>query len=880
MPTYFIDTELGNDALDGLSFANRWKTLTNGATAARIAPGDTIRIKASPYPTSLGQTATWTNKSRVVTLTSAVTANISTCETAWTQSANVTATASSTAKEGTNAASIVIAAGFTTGLAAYFPLGAATDFSAYQQVSFWYYNSLISANNATLRLCSDAAGVTAVNIIPIPQAAVASTWTQVTFDNGAALGNSIQSVALYIETDNGAQTIFLDNIIACKAPSAADSLTLRSLISKGTTNEPWWAIKSINGTQVQLSPVEAVNVGRGYDGTTESVTTYKREAVYQNLPILVSGATNATPIVITTSAAHNLTNKSIVTIDAVGGNTAANGTFRTTWLSTTTFSLQNVSSGADIAGNGTYTSGGTVHIQSITNNHVTAAAVVGSITDSGTVGNLITYQGGWDRTNMSQLATVANGFAAGSDETWFDGGSQDGYGIHMTGKSYNSIDRIGCVRYASGYYLTGTSQFNQFPYIPGITGCDGPGLQMDSTSHFNTFTLIGGLVTNGGGISLSGCNNTVMTSITSVSSNTATNAFYVTGSSNCQFPSILRINNNSNIGLALETAQCNFNEFTYIGQINDNAGIGLSLGICHNNNFRNLPNILNNTYGVSFAGASCWYNNLYNPTFGGNTSGSVNVVAGHNYIFNGLFPEGTEFATLTAFNNARVTSVKHDKTADNHYIAMDGGTILSSTTRHTGTGISWQYYVQHSNRDVNYPLTQTFARVAVNANALVTASVWALRTGTGIIGKLRVRGNQIAGVTNDVVDTIVQSGGQHGGGITGATNATPIVITTSTEHGLNDGQTVTIGSVGGNTAANGTWAVTLISPTTFSLDTSVGNGTYTSGGTVTSVLSTWEKLVVTFTPTEKGVVEFEGIAYYNGNTTQSVVYDDFAVSQA
>src|SRR5688572_13086455 len=68
------------------------------------------------------------------------------------------------------------------------------------------------------------------------------------------------------------------------------------------------------------------------------------------------------------------------------------------------------------------------------------------------------------------------------------------------------------------------------------------------------------------------------------------------------------------------------------------------------------------------------------------------------------------------------------------------------------------------------------------------------------------------------------------GVITGASNATPIVITSNT-HKLSTGTRVTVASVGGNTAANGTWAITVINANTFSLDTSVGNGAYTSGGT-------------------------------------------------
>ncbi|MBI1956751.1 MAG: hypothetical protein HYS38_10185 [Acidobacteria bacterium] len=71
--------------------------------------------------------------------------------------------------------------------------------------------------------------------------------------------------------------------------------------------------------------------------------------------------------------------------------------------------------------------------------------------------------------------------------------------------------------------------------------------------------------------------------------------------------------------------------------------------------------------------------------------------------------------------------------------------------------------------------------------------------------------------------------------ITGATNATPIVITTSTAHGYTTGNRIFIENVGGNGAANGVWAITVLSPTTFSLTRSVGSGTYTSGGTAKKI---------------------------------------------
>lgn len=67
------------------------------------------------------------------------------------------------------------------------------------------------------------------------------------------------------------------------------------------------------------------------------------------------------------------------------------------------------------------------------------------------------------------------------------------------------------------------------------------------------------------------------------------------------------------------------------------------------------------------------------------------------------------------------------------------------------------------------------------------------------------------------------------GSVTAATNASPIVIT-SANHNLNTGTRVTISGVGGNTAANGTFNITVVNSNSFSLDGSTGNGAYTTGG--------------------------------------------------
>ena len=70
--------------------------------------------------------------------------------------------------------------------------------------------------------------------------------------------------------------------------------------------------------------------------------------------------------------------------------------------------------------------------------------------------------------------------------------------------------------------------------------------------------------------------------------------------------------------------------------------------------------------------------------------------------------------------------------------------------------------------------------------------------------------------------------------ISAATNATPIVVTTTTNHGFTAGDFVAIEGVEGNLAANGVWKIDNVTATSFSLhlddgSNSTGNGVYTSG---------------------------------------------------
>ena len=65
-------------------------------------------------------------------------------------------------------------------------------------------------------------------------------------------------------------------------------------------------------------------------------------------------------------------------------------------------------------------------------------------------------------------------------------------------------------------------------------------------------------------------------------------------------------------------------------------------------------------------------------------------------------------------------------------------------------------------------------------------------------------------------------------------NVSPIVITTTGAHNFQTGDRVQILGVTGNTNANSginsPWSISVLTPTTFSLSSSVGNGAYVSGG--------------------------------------------------
>ncbi len=114
-------------------------------------------------------------------------------------------------------------------------------------------------------------------------------------------------------------------------------------------------------------------------------------------------------------------------------------------------------------------------------------------------------------------------------------------------------------------------------------------------------------------------------------------------------------------------------------------------------------------------------------------------------------------------------------------------------------------------------------RAVTTSGPFNALSSYAVRLGGGFIGDTTV------GYATNVVDSVTAKQAT----VTGATNASPIVITAA-GHGFANGQVVALGNIGGNAAANGKFVVANVTTDTFELAGSTGNGAYTSGGVATT----------------------------------------------
>lgn len=621
MSIYYIDLENGDDGNDGTTWALAWKTFTLGATAARIAPGDIIRISKTPDPVSIGD-ATWTNESATVTLASAQTLTIDNCESAWTANGSGDTTVALTsvitdAKEGSNCMKLTLDASPQTSIMqAYYQI-ADTDFSSYQKISFWIKNSAaIIANNWKVCLCSDTAGATPVDtfyITPIPSI---SNWLPLTLtkDGGGNLGASIQSIAIY--TDSVAPTassnILVDNFIAC----TTSGLNLQSLISKNGSaqdgTEAYYNLRSIDGTTLIIdgsTKNKANTTTIKYYGTSETVTTYHRETYKTELATTTSGQ-------------------------------------------------------------------------------------VSVLTDSGTLGQNIEYQGGYEVGTTNQ-----NG------ETYLDGLNCLGAGIYTSVKSYITFSRLNLYRYYYNLYL-GT----------------GGNWTIENVSNINS----AGLLALRSSLGLSTINIKNMLNCGDPN-NTGSGAINVYGDRSIYTINNIIVGAASSTSTAITFGDAVDNIF-YITNIYGTGNTrGIDFGSGYNNRFfsTNIDHITYTCYNTVGAGTISFFNSVTNPT------------------------TGDASYTITAGNGCKIFHHDYNNIQNNHMtIEQYGISMLQSTTTQTGSGFAWQVTLSSTTRDSTFPFNLPLAKVLCESGKTYTVKVYCKKDdATNVSAQLRCSSTWINGIT-------------------------------------------------------------------------------------------------------------------------------------
>lgn len=351
MATYYLDFENGNDSNNGSTWALAWKTPTSGPTAARIAPGDTIRVAKSPDPVSIGNVEWKVTSLYKFTRTGVLLAEvIDECEssTVWTAGSGSSKSESNTTlRVGTKSISFSGTSGAQK--LAHRDLGTTKDYSAHQRLTFWFRptQNLDMRSTSLLKfcLCSDTSGDTIVDEFVFPKTYYASgRWYPLTIDKGAACGSSIQSLAVYSLGSTASTTLSFDDICLTGAASSSSSLCLNDVIGKGSGgSEGWWAVTGIENsgsdtliTCRNFQPTDSIPTTtdstisawyRNFTQTTETVETFKRHVLpaFVLFPQTTGGAA---PIIPNEAGGGPTTWNSLLG----GWNTSTNERDGETWL--------------------------------------------------------------------------------------------------------------------------------------------------------------------------------------------------------------------------------------------------------------------------------------------------------------------------------------------------------------------------------------------------------------------------------------------------------------------------------------------------------------------------------------------------------------------
>ena len=725
MATYYLDFEGGNDANTGLSFAQRWQTITNGATAARIAPGDEIRIMASPDPTSIGS-ATWTGGGRPAAI------NIS-------SSTNATPIVITTASaHGLVTGDYVSVTGHTvnTNARGVWKVGTTPTATTFQILQIDGTNTtgngvggatgnVTKANNLVVKTASPLVqNIALCGGLGQKPAWVASADALTTQSTGNwKEGNAATNITALGSFTTGKVAYYtLPATLDLSAYQQVSFWLLQSFGTLGAASQAYVALctDTIGNTVAHQCDIPSLGALSVWVPITVNLNTNLNAAIRSVAFYVVTdlGRQDFTLDNITASKAASSADS--VTLQSLISK--SDGTGDEAW-----YAIQSINSDVIMLANANGNTSQTTNIRGyngVTETVTTykretvktapvgvATTNVSILNDNGTSGNIITYSGGWNRTDMSTQ----------TGRTWLDGSNGLGRGLTATSaRQFLSIDRLDFCRYNVGFSPGTGSFFSVNINSMYCTASSSDGLFSGIGDNNVTFGSVWANNNGDGGVGLSG----VGSSITELklASNNVTNGLSFLSGRYQTVGSVIGGNNGtsgSNADIAFIT--CN------------NCTVGTAT----------LTNGNLSSTGIS---ASQSFNNSVN---GGSTTGHLQGVFSFTiselYLNNFTINEATEVASSGV--TGLVYANRLDNTDNNSWVFQSGIGTVNQQTAVVDSPATTAWRMRPTNTtSALLPVFLKLGTVVCAASSAVTVTARMQRSNTGLTMRLICPGGQITGV--------------------------------------------------------------------------------------------------------------------------------------
>ena len=724
----FNGADVTGDAVPfgGSSWADAWLTITSGATAARIAPGDIIRISKTADPVGKGF-ATWTSLSKTVTLTAQTgctftnsgATKVRVTKTGHNYSTGDVITVSATESgtyDGTYAVTVISSSTFDLDGTTYSADKTGTVTPAFTATidrceADWSVVGMNGTSAAKLAVATDAKeGSYCVKIVE--DGTPAADQVQAFSATGTLDLSKYQKISFWIKNEVAILANQLE-LNLCNVNDGTDEKDVFPIPAIPSTGR--WVCLTIarNGGGNLWNSVKSINISNGSNATTYTASKY----VYiDNIIACTTNGLNLQSLISKNGAAQGET-EGFYGIQSIVGNTIL--------LDNDTNTKANAGQGYSTSGTSPETVATYIRETYKTALASGSSAVASDVMDSGTFENNIQYQFGF------QVGTTDQ-----NGETFFDGLNGNGFSLRVN-KSYVTINYASFVRYYAGIDLDSSGANNT---VTNITNANnnlyGIYINYSSNNSINTITNINNNLYNG--IYLNQGAKNLINTITNANNNQV--GIFISSVNN-QISAVVNVINNSNSGIQFNYG--NNNLISAITNVNNNNIYGIFFNFSYVNIINTLTNLNNNvSYGLYFASSS---NNKIKV--GSSTGGTgFYADAGNNYLINFTFL-GTEFSSITTPVNNWVWSLNHDNTEDNHWGFTYQATVnWQIATKYGSQPGSWKTAITGSTRNSGYPVKLKVAEIPIKGNGVLTVTAWVKKDhATNILARLVAYANQTIG---------------------------------------------------------------------------------------------------------------------------------------